>query len=184
MLIAFAGRSSAGKTTAIEFLARRGFGHRVYLGEAILEEIVRQGIDRTAESELAVRLDLRKRFGASALADINSPRVESLLRQGHCVLIDAIFNIEEYTRLLTCGQKRSVLVAIDASFATRLARQSLRRDRQYTEQELLERDRAESEDLRTPAVLARADFKLVNEETLDAFYSEVGVLWERISPNL
>src|SRR6266481_3000906 len=122
MLVAFAGFGGAGKTTAIEFLEGKHLGQRVYLGEAVSDEIKRLGVVRTPEVEHSVRIDLRSRLGPSAFADLRVSSIVQLIGNGKCVLIDAIFKLEEYSRLLSCGQDRSVLVFIEASFETRSRR--------------------------------------------------------------
>lgn len=180
MLVAFAGFGGAGKTTAIERLERDGLGRRVYLGEAVSDEIRRRGLVRTPEVEQEVRMDLRARLGPSAFADLRAPQITELLRSGQCALIDAIFNQEEFERLRRCGQDRSVLIAIEASFDTRSQRLTARGNRRFSAEELRIRDQTETDDLGTSLVIKAAEFTILNERSLDEFYDEVTSLWKRI----
>jgi dephospho-CoA kinase len=180
MLVAFAGFAGAGKTTAIEYLQQQGLGRRVYLGEAVFDEIDRRGLMRTPEVERAIRIELRSSLGPSAFADLRVSRVTELIGKGECALIDAIFMIEEYRRLESCSQV-SVLVAIEASFETRSRRLKVRSDRGYTADELLKRDKTEREELGTASVLKVAQFTILNEGVLTEFYGDVTALWKRIS---
>ncbi len=181
MLVGFAGFGGAGKTTAIECLERQGIGRRVYLGEAVLDEIKRRGVIRTPEVERDVRIELRSRLGPSAFADLRASYVTELISRGECVLVDAIFKLEEFTRLHSCGQSRSVLVAIEASFETRSHRLMARSDRGYNPDELRIRDKTETEELGTSLVLKAAEFRISNEQSLNDFYNDVTSLWKRIT---
>jgi dephospho-CoA kinase len=181
LLIGFAGFGSAGKTTAIKYLEQQGFGQRVYLGEAVFEEIARRGLERTPAAERAVRVELRSDLGPSAFADLKAPQIAELISKGECVLVDAIFNVEEYTKLRNCGQSKSVLIAIDASFETRSRRLIARTDRECTADELRKRDETEMYVLGTPSVMKVADFIVPNERSLSDFYNDLSALWSRIS---
>jgi dephospho-CoA kinase len=181
MLVGFAGFGGAGKTTAIEYLEQLGLGRRVYLGASVFDEISRLGLERTPEVERQVRLELRSRLGPSAFADLRVPRIMELISGGECVLIDAIFKAEEYARLQSCGQDKSVLVAIEASFETRSRRLVVRSDREHTIGELRKRDQTETEQLGTLSVLEAADFTISNERSLIEFYGDVTALWKRIT---
>jgi dephospho-CoA kinase len=181
MLVAFAGFGGAGKTTAIAHLARLGRGRRVYLGQASFDEILRCGLVQTPEAERRVRRELRSRFGPSVFADRCAANIEDLIRGGDCPLIDAIFNVEEYARLQKCGQDRSVLVAIEASFETRSRRLLVRDERVLTEEELRNRDETERTDLGTRAVLLAADFCISNECSLSEFHEAIDKLWRLVA---
>lgn len=180
MLIGFAGFGGAGKTTAIEHLEHEGVGRRVYLGEAVSEEIKRRGVVRTPEIEKEVRMELRERLGPSAFADLRSSHIAQLIREGECVLIDAIFKLEEYGKLQGCGQKRSVLIAIETSFDTRSQRLMARSNRGYNPDQLRLRDKIETEELGTSLVIEAAEFRVSNEGSLIDFYSNLSALWKRL----
>jgi dephospho-CoA kinase len=181
MLVAFAGFGGAGKTTAIEYLERGGLGRRVYLGQAVLDEIARCGLEHTAEMELRVRMELRDRLGPSAFAQLRAPQIEDLVRQGSCPLVDAIFKLEEYDEVRGCGQNKSFLLAIEASFDTRSMRLANRANRPLTVEELRERDRKEQNDIGMPAVLAAADFIISNEGSIEDLCQTIDRIWKRIS---
>ena len=180
LLIGFAGFGSAGKTTAIQYLEQQGFGRRVYLGEAVFEEIARRGLERTPAVERAVRMELRSNLGPSAFADLKAPHIADLISKRESVLVDAIFNVEEYTKLRSCGQTRSVLIAIEASYETRSGRLGARTDRECTPDELRERDQTEMYALGTPSVMKAADFMVPNERSFSDFYDDLSALWKRI----
>lgn len=181
MLVGFAGFGGAGKTTAIECLERQGVGRRVYLGEAVLDEIKLRGVLRTPEVEREVRIELRSRLGPSAFADLRASHVTELISRGECVLVDAIFKLEEFARLRSCGQSRSILIAIDTSFETRSRRLMARGNRVYNPDELRIRDKTETEELGTSLVMEAAEFRISNERSLNDFYDDITNLWKRIT---
>ena len=180
MLIGFAGFGGAGKTTAIEYLEGQGFGRRVYLGQAVLDEIDLRGLKRSPSVEQDVRTELRGKYGPSVFGNRAAAHIAEILSIGERVLVDAIFNIEEYRRLQSCGQTRSVLVAIDASFETRSRRILERHERRYTGDELRERDRTETEKLGTSSVLQLAEFTVSNESSLADFQRNLDKLSTQI----
>jgi dephospho-CoA kinase len=180
ILVAFAGFGGAGKTTAIKYLESRGLGRRVYLGQAVSSEINLRGLVQTPSVEREVRTELRAKLGPSAFADLGASTITEIMAVGECVLVDAIFNVEEYERLRDCGQPRSVLVAIEASFETRSARLLVRRERAYTSEELRERDQTEIDNLGTASVLKLAEFTVPNESSLVHFQGDLDTLWNRI----
>lgn len=183
MIVAFAGFGGAGKTTAIQYLQTRGLGTRVYLGQAVHDEIAHLGLEPGADAELRVRMELRAHGGASVFVDLRAPHIEQLIRQGECPLIDAIFKPEEYARILTCGQDKTVLIGIDASFATRSKRVQVRDNRSLSAEELLARDRKEQGDLGTRDVLRSANFTISNEGSLETLYQSIDKVWTQIKCN-
>jgi dephospho-CoA kinase len=177
-LIAVSGLSGAGKTTGIDHLKSLGFGERVYLGDAVLNEARARGLSPGPESERLVRLDFRSRHGAGALAILAGPTVKGLLNEGVNVFVDAIFETEEYQHLETsCGNSTPVLLAIEASFEIRALRLHSRAERPLTREELKVRDEIEMTRLGTTRVMARAGYKIVNEGSIRAFQNDLERFW-------
>jgi dephospho-CoA kinase len=179
-LIAVAGLSGAGKTTAVDYLKNLGLGQKVYLGDIVLNEVRARGLAPGAENERMVRLDLRLQQGPGALAILAAATVRALLNQGANVLVDAIFEIEEYKHFQTCcHNSTSVLLAIEASFETRAVRLSSRDRRPLTREELKLRDETEIARLGTGTAIADAGHRIVNEKSIEAFQDELERFWKR-----
>jgi adenylate kinase len=133
LLIAAAGLSGSGKTTALRYLKKLSAGEIVYFGGIVLEQIRDRGLVPCPETERSVRLDIREQHGPAALAILATRNVEEYLKNGVNVLIDAIFVIEEYRQIQQLrGFSRSVLLAVNASFETRCGRLGSRADRPLT----------------------------------------------------
>ena len=178
-LIAVSGLSGAGKTTAVDHLKKLGLGEKVYLGDTVLDEVRARGLWPNSENERLVRLSLRSERGRGALATLAAPTVLALLRKGVNVLVDAIFEIEEYRHLETCCENSTpVLLAIEASFETRAHRLRLRVERPLTREELRIRDETEIDRLGTGAVMAGARYKIVNERSIRSFQIDLEQFWK------
>jgi dephospho-CoA kinase len=177
-LIAVAGLSGAGKTTAVDHFRDLGLGRKVYLGETVLNEIHTRGLSATPENERAVRIDLRTQYGPEVLAARAASSIKQSLDDGVNVFLDAIFQIEEYQYLRAhCGNSTMVLLGIEASFEIRSGRLRLRAQRPLTSEELKVRDAAEISRLGTGNVIANANHKVLNEGTIQSFRSDLEKIW-------
>jgi dephospho-CoA kinase len=180
-LVAVAGLAGAGKTTATDHLESIGLGRRVYVGALVLNEVRRQGLQVGAENEKLVRVALRRSNGPHALAALAAPVVMDILGSGTNVLLDAIFNIEEYRHFEELCGNQVFLLAIAASFDVRADRLQHRCLRALTKDQLKARDETELNVLRTDLVFAEAPYRIVNEGSLDAFKAELERFWGDLS---
>src|SRR5262249_18045616 len=100
--------------------------------------------------------------------------------EGVNVLVDAIFEAEEYQHLIqTCSENSTaVLLAIEASFETRALRLGSRAERRLTREELTVRDENEMTRLGTTMVMASGGYKIVNEGSLRAFHNDLEGFWK------
>jgi dephospho-CoA kinase len=181
-LIAVTGLSGAGKTTAIDCLQKIGIGVKVYLGQAVLDAVISRGLPSGPESEREVRSDFRKQHGSGALAVLAGPQIRQHLGQNTNVLLDAIFDEQEYTfvRDLCSGTTSFALVSIEANFITRSRRLITRNDRPCAPNQLQTRDAFELNQLGIKKVFDRATFKVINEAGLDEFEAQLRALWSTI----
>ncbi len=68
-IVAITGMPGAGKSTAAQALAKRGWA-RVVMGDVIREETRRRGLEPDAKNTGEVMKQLRKERGESAVADL------------------------------------------------------------------------------------------------------------------
>jgi dephospho-CoA kinase len=156
-LVGVAGLAGAGKTTAVQYLAGLSGGKVVYLGEAVIEEVLARGLPATRENERKVRLELREQNGPAALAMRYADRVTELIASGVSVFVDAIFVKAEFDLLKSRAPAGSAyLLAIETSFDLRCDRLADRPDRPFSREELAERDKTELLTLGTGEVMAAA----------------------------
>ncbi|MEZ4330415.1 MAG: deaminase [Myxococcota bacterium] len=174
MIIGVAGRNGAGKGELVHFLERRSFTP-LSLSDVIRQELARRGLPETRERMIEVGQELRRRFGPGALA-------QQLLLQllpDRNYAIDSIRHPVEVEILRHSGQPFH-LVWIDAKLETRFERMRARgRSGDPTtvaELEALEGRERGSDDpnaQQLDAVEALADFRIANDDTLEAFQARI-----------
>ena len=167
-MIAVAGLSGVGKTTAVEYLQERGVGELVYVGKYVQMEVRDRGLAPTPENEQLVREALRKELGRDALAKKAVADFQGRLHSG-AILLDAICVKEEGDYYRSVLGSSVIILGIEAPFEVRAERVSVREMRPLTVDQLQRRDRFERENLRLEEVLAAADHRLTNEDSLEAF---------------
>lgn len=173
-LIAAVGLSGAGKTTALQRLAGLCGGKYVYLGQTVLDLVRARELPSNRESERIVRLALREKHGLGALVTLNADNIAGCLASGHPVLLDAIFNMEEFEAVRSLVPPGAVyLVNITAPFDIRRERLALRPDRSFTESELRARDKTELEILGIGKVQAVASHILINDHSVEVFHQNL-----------
>ncbi len=168
MLIAVAGLSGAGKSTAVKHLQSRGVGQLVYVGAYVQAEVLNRGLAPTPENEQLVRQSLRDELGREALAKLVLADLQGRT-QSDTILLDAICVKEECDFYKSALCLSVVVIGVDASFEVRAERLAIRGNRPLTVDQLRQRDRFERENLRLEDVLAAADHRLTNENSLEAF---------------
>jgi dephospho-CoA kinase len=168
MLIAVAGLSGAGKTTAVEHLRSRGVGQLVYVGAYVQTELQNRGLTTTPENEQLVRQSLRETRGPDVFAKMVMKDLRGRA-ESETILLDAICVKEECDFYRSSSSLSVVVIGINASFEARAERLAIRGSRPLTADQLRQRDRFECENLRLEDVLATADHRLTNEASLEAF---------------
>lgn len=178
-LVGVAGLAGAGKTTAVKHLCDLTRGVAVYLGTAVLEEVVARGLPKTPANEQMVRIQMREEEGPAVYAMRYADRVTDLIMGGVSVFVDAIFVQAEFDLLKSRAQADSAhLLALEASFDVRCGRLVSRPDRPFSREELAERDKTELLGLGTGAVIAAANHTIRNEGSLQDFQQRLTAFWE------
>ena len=168
MLIALAGFSGAGKTTAIAYLTSMGFGEPYYAGSIVHAELSRRQLAVTPESERNIRAELRQTFGMGVFAERAAPELRRLCVSSP-VLLDAVYCPDELELYKADFGEQLVTVAIEAAFNVRAPRVAAREERPIPFEKLRLRDKFEVTMLRLDEVIAAADLRIANEHSLDEF---------------
>ena len=181
VLIALAGLSGAGKTTAIAHFESLGLGQRAYLGEEVLKEVNSRGLARNPGNERSVRLSLRETEGPAVLAVRATPLIQSILAVGTDVFVDRIFDFEEYEYLKASFTDCTlILLGIIANFEIRSLQLASRLERPLSSEDLKVRDDSELSRLGTGCVVDLADHKIRNEGTLAALQHALEQFWKTV----
>lgn len=168
LVVALAGHAGAGKTTAALYLASLCSGSIVYVGAYVEAELVRRNLQPTPENERKVRMEVREQEGMDAFARRALRDIEAGLANGP-IIIDAIYNQEEWELYRRELSIHPTLVAILASQGERIRRVASRPDRSISPGELRQRDKTEVARLRLGEVFDQADEKIENDGTEHSF---------------
>jgi len=139
----------------------------VVMGDVIRQAVEEAGLPATDENLGSMATGLREKDGMAAIAKRCIPVIES--HSSPVVLVDGIRGDAEVD-LFRIHFEHFLLIGIDAPFAVRLARLTLRGrgDDMSRPEELVERDRRETS-WGLSRALAQADYIVYNDGTMEEF---------------
>jgi dephospho-CoA kinase len=154
----------------------------VTMGDVIREACRERGVD-PAENHGEVAKQLREEGGPDAIAVASLPLIEDARERSDAVLVDGLRSPAEIERFVSAFGDDFLLVAIGAPFDLRADRLLERgRDDTDLDREAL-REREERElGFGMDEVMARADVRIENTDSLDAFRARVRELLD--DPNV
>ncbi len=181
-LICLVGMPGAGKSAVSEYLlSKKDFGYFRF-GQIVLDKVIESGQPQSEELERKIREDIRTEHGMAAMAILNLPKIELLIKKGD-VIGDGLYSWEEYLFLKEKFGDNLIIVAIYSSPKLRYSRLENRAEkhgvdtelkfRSFTEDEVKTRDRAEIENLHKAGPIAMADYTLINTTTLKNLQSQI-----------
>lgn len=181
LYIGLTGENCAGKTTAVDYLAKKGF-YPISLSDIIREELQAEGKAITRDALIKKGNELREKFGPAILA----VRAKEKMSKDKNYVIDSIRNpaeVEELRRL-----KNFYLIYITATPETRFQRLKSRGREEdpktleaFQEIEKLEMENAEKTKQNLRQTFALADKKIENNDQLSAFYEKIDRVLAEIS---
>lgn len=166
VILAVVGMPGAGKTEAVKSILSADFT-RVYFGQAVFDELEARGLPVTEANERLVRDDLRQKYGMGAMGVLGLPKVKEALAETGRVVIESLYSWDEYKLVKNEFGDDFVVLGIYASPKTRIKRLGIRPERQLTAEEVRSRDYSQIEDSASGGPIARADFTINNEGSLD-----------------
>lgn len=178
-LLAIVGLAGAGKTESTEHIIKKTSWPRVYLGQAVMDEVKKRGMEISEANERAVREEMRAKLGMGAMAILNLPAIKKY-RESSNVLIESLYSWEEYTKLKEEFGENFKVLAVYTSFATRVARMKNRPVRPLNEENLKSRDYSQIENLHQAGPIARADWTIVNEGSREDLYKNLDKILDRL----
>ncbi len=170
-IIAIVGMAGAGKSSACEFLKKKGFavlrfGDQTDIG---LKEL---GLPLTEDNERKYREDLRKRYGMEAYAVKIEPRIKNTLKENKKIALDGLYSWEEYLFLKKKFPKL-ILLCIYARPEVRYKRLFKRKIRSLNPKKAIERDIAELVNLHKGGPIAIADYLIQNNSSVKKLHGEL-----------
>ena len=179
-ILAIVGLAGAGKTESTEYVMQKMPWPKVYLGQAVMDEVKKRGQEPGEANERAVREEMRNQHGMAAMAIVNLPKIQELFLTSN-VIVECLYSWEEYTKLKEIFGDNFKVLAIYTSFTTRVERMKVRQYRPLSEADLKSRDYSQIENLHQAGPIARADWTIVNEGTKEDLYKNIdGVLTKLI----
>ena len=91
ILLAVVGLAGAGKTESTEYLIKKTSWPKVYLGQAVIDEVKNRGQEINEVNERSAREDLRKEHGMGAMAIKMLPKIKELHDKGN-VIIESLYS--------------------------------------------------------------------------------------------
>ncbi len=183
MIIGITGTDGAGKGLVVEYLVnQKGFTH--FSSRAlILEEIHKRGLPSDRDHLRLVANDLRREFGNEFLIKKSYEIAE---REGvQSAVIESLRAMAEVEYLKAHG---GVLIAVDADQRLRYERIQSRQSEsdavtfeKFIEQEALEMNDPDPSGMQKAAVIAAADYVILNNGTPDEVYVQIGSMLEKLS---
>ena len=175
-VIGLVGKAGAGKDMVCEIMEKRHPSLR--MGDVVIEETRRRGLEITDENVGMVASDLRKKEGMAAIAKRCVEKIESL--DSPIVIINGIRGSDEVKFFQTMFEHFLVIEvwAPDSVRYERIRKRSRADDVQDFEQ-FLERDRRETS-WGLEQAISMAAYKIVNDGTLDVLDTRTCELMSRI----
>jgi dephospho-CoA kinase len=171
-LLAIVGLAGAGKTVSTEYVMKKTGWPKVYLGQAVVDGAKEKYGEVNEQNERKVREELRAEHGMAAMAIANLPKIKELYEKGN-VVIESHYSWEEYVKFKEEFGENFKVLAIYTSYKTRAQRLSIREVRPLTPEELESRDYSQIANIHQAGPIARADWTIVNEGSLDDLYKKI-----------
>lgn len=172
-ILAVVGMSGSGKSKVIEYLTKRGVP-KVYFGGIIYKAMEEAGIERTPDSELVFRQEIREKEGKDFVVNRVMGEIRHLIDAGQRrIVLDGVYSWTEYKVLKKEFPTGITVVAVVAPKRLRHKRTEKRAERPFNAREAIERDWSEIENLEKGGPIAIADYYIDNSGTVEELYKQL-----------
>ncbi len=160
------GMSGSGKTVVSDCFVNHGFFY-LRFGQITLDEVKKNNLEVSEDTERKIRERLRKEYGQAAFAILNIPKIDKAL-ENSSVIVDGLYSWSEYKLLKQKYKDKMIVVAVFAPPELRYERLEKRlydkdnRFRPIPREKSSKRDYAEIENIEKGGPIAMADFTLLN----------------------
>ena len=168
-IIAVVGMAGSGKSEAIKYLQEKFGWPKIYFGKYTFERIEKEGLETNYQNEKLIREKIRNELGMGAYAKLALPEINELLRKNDNILIESLYSWKEYKILKEEFGDKFRVMAIHASPDVRIQRLFARKNERpmKDEDEFITRDYSEIENTDKGGPIARADYNIINEISLE-----------------
>lgn len=184
IILAIVGLPGAGKTEATNYLMSKTGWPKVYFGDVTFEEMKKSGLEINEENERKTREALRAEYGMGAYAKLSLPKIEESLDQKGGVIVESLYSWEEYLIMKERFGADFRCLAILSSPAIRMERMLKRPVRPLrSPEEFTSRDYAQIGNSHQAGPIARSDYFIVNEGTMDELKNNLDALTRELGTN-
>lgn len=176
-IVAVVGMCGAGKSEVTSFFEARGY-HKIYFGDITMIELKARGLAINADNEKLVREDLREKYGKASYAVKVAEQIEE--QKHDYYVLDGLYSWSEYQYLHGKYSDHLQIVAVITNDAIRKARLKERPVRPLTAQEVDKRDVAEIENLEKGGPIAKADYYILNNGSVEQLQVQCQNIYQSI----
>lgn len=165
-ILAFVGLAGSGKSTAADYLKKKGFPS-VYFGGVVLDEIKKNGLEINPINEKIMRKKIREDYGKDVIVNRIVEQINHLISAGQKrIIADGLYTWTEYKILKKYFPQELIVVALVPSKKLRHKRIATRDERGMNLAEVNDRDWNEIENLEKGGPIAIADYFLTNQHSI------------------
>lgn len=180
IILGFVAEMAGGKTTAIDYIAKKYKAPRYSFGIILRDLMDRLHLDTTRENYTKISLILRQGFGQDILA--KAMTLDIKMDQAHeIIVVDSIRREEDILYLKELNNFH--LISIKVDMKTRYERLIKRREKVDDENKTYEqfvKDHQFDTELSIIPLLDKAEFIIDNNGTLEKLYSELDLIINKI----
>ena len=172
-IIALVGLAGSGKSSAVEYLTKKGFP-KVYFGGVIYKAMEEAGIEPTWDNQQKFREEIRQREGKDFVIKRVIKNIRDLINAGqNKIVLDGLYTWSEYKILKHEFPGQVVVIAIVTPKHLRYQRMVKRPERPMQPREVDQRDWSEIENLEKGGPIAIADYFVINDGNLDQLHQKI-----------
>lgn len=172
-IVAFVGLAGSGKSSAVEYLTRKGYP-KVYFGGILYKAMNDAGVDITWESQDVFREEIRAKEGKDFVVKRAIKEVHSLLDAGQRhITLDGLYTWSEYRTLKHAFPGSLTVIAVVTPKHMRYRRMANRPERPMQAHEIDQRDWSEIENLEKGGPIAIADYFVHNDSSMEHLQTQI-----------
>ena len=172
-IIALVGLAGSGKSSAVEYLTKKGFP-KIYFGGVIYKAMDEAGIEPTWDNQQKFREEIRQREGKDFVIRRVIKNIRDLINAGqNKIVLDGLYTWSEYKILKHEFPGQVVVIAIVTPKHLRYQRMIKRLERPMQPREVDQRDWSEIENLEKGGPIAIADYFIINDSDLTQLHQKI-----------